>query len=161
MTHQDGDLCSDTWTEADRGEVQKLPGPIWVVGASGFVGAKLFFSIARIRSDVFAVSDLVESSWRLLHSPYDNRITCDITRMQDVIAAIREHRPRTIFNLAAYGGYARQNAVAQIHTINYLGTLNLVTALRDAGCEAFVQAGTSSEYGLNCAGPKESTRLRR
>jgi polyisoprenyl-phosphate glycosyltransferase len=159
MTHQDGDLCSDTWTEADRGEAQKLPGPIWVIGASGFVGAKLFLSIARIRSDVFAVSDLVESSWRLLHSPYDNRITCDITRMQDVNAAIREHRPRTIFNLAAYGGYARQNAVAQIHTINYLGTLNLVTALRDAGCEAFVQAGTSSEYGLNCAGPKESASL--
>jgi hypothetical protein len=53
MTHKDGDLCSDTWTEADREEVQKLLGPIWVVGASGFVGAKLFFSLARIRSDVF------------------------------------------------------------------------------------------------------------
>jgi nucleoside-diphosphate-sugar epimerase/glycosyltransferase involved in cell wall biosynthesis len=159
MTHQNGDLCSDTWTEADREEVQKLPGPIWVVGASGFVGAKLFFSIARIRSDVFAVSDLAESSWRLLHSPYDNRITCDITRMQDVNATVRKHRPRTIFNLAAYGGYERQNAVAQIHKVNYLGTLNLVTALRDVGCEAFVQAGTSSEYGLNCAGPDESAPL--
>ena len=159
MTHQNGDLCSDTWTEADREEVQKLPGPIWVVGASGFVGAKLFFSIARIRSDVFAVSGLAESSWRLLHSPYDNRITCDITRMQDVNATLRKHRPRTIFNLAAYGGYERQNAVAQIHKVNYLGTLNLVTALRDVGCEAFVQAGTSSEYGLNCAGPDESAPL--
>lgn len=106
ITHQDGDLCSDTWTEADREEVQKLPGPIWVVGASGFIGAKLFFSIARTRSDVFAVSDLVESSWRLLHSPYGNRIACDITRMQDVNAAIRKHRPRTIFNLATYGGYS-------------------------------------------------------
>ncbi len=159
MTHQDGDLCSDTWTEADREEVQKLPGPIWVVGASGFIGAKLFFSLARTRSDVFAVSDLVESSWRLLHSPYGNRIACDITRMQDVNAAIRKHRPRTIFNLAAYGGYERQNVAAQIHTVNYMGTLNLVTALRDAGCDAFVQAGTSSEYGLNCAGPDESAPL--
>jgi Nucleoside-diphosphate-sugar epimerases len=40
-----------------------------------------------------------------------------------------------------------------------MGTLNLVTALRDAGCDAFVQAGTSSEYGLNCAGPDESASL--
>lgn len=159
MTHQDRDLCSDTWTEPDREEVQKLPGPIWVVGASGFVGAKLFFSIARVRSDVFAVSDLVESSWRLLHSPYGNRIACDITRLQDVNVAVRKNRPRTIFNLAAYGGYERQNSAAQIHTVNYLGTLNLVTALRDAGCDAFVQAGTSSEYGLNCAGPDESASL--
>jgi len=159
MTHQVGDLCSDTWTTTDREEVQKLPGPIWVIGASGFVGAKLFFSIARIRSDVFGVSDLIENSWRLLHSPYDRRITCDITRMQDVTAAVRKHRPRTIFNLAAYGGYERQDAAAQIHTVNYLGTLNLVTALRDVGCDAFVQAGTSSEYGLNCAGPDESASL--
>src|SRR4029453_6658315 len=101
MTHQDGHLCSDTWTEADREEVQKLPGPIWVVGASGFVGAKLFFSIARIPSDVFWVSNLGERSWALLPSPYDNRITCDITRMQDVNPAVRKHRPRTIFNLGA------------------------------------------------------------
>src|SRR5207244_6937110 len=88
ITHQDGDLCSDTWTEVDREDVQKLSGPIWVVGASGFIGAKLFFSLARTRSDVFAVSDLVESSWRLLHSPYGNRIACDITRMQDVYDSI-------------------------------------------------------------------------
>jgi nucleoside-diphosphate-sugar epimerase/glycosyltransferase involved in cell wall biosynthesis len=79
--------------------------------------------------------------------------------MQDVNAAIRKHRPRTIFNLAAYGGYERQNVAAQIHTVNYVGTLNLVTALRDTGCDAFVQAGTSSEYGLNCAGPDESAPL--
>ena len=78
--------------------------------------------------------------------------------MQDVNAAVRKHRPRTIFNLAAYGGYERQNAAARIHTVNYLGTLNLVER-RDAGCDAFVQAGTSSEYGLNCAGPDESASL--
>src|SRR5438034_7094345 len=113
ITHQDGDLCSDTWTEADREEVQKLPGPIWVVGASGFIGAKLFFSIARTRCDVFAVSDLVESSWRLLHSPYDNRIACDITRMQDVNAAVRNKRPRTVLTPTAYGSSYRQNGASQ------------------------------------------------
>ena len=79
--------------------------------------------------------------------------------MWDVNAAIRKNRPRTIFNLAAYGAYERQSAVAQIHTVNYIGTLNLITALRDTGCDAFVQAGTSSEYGLNCAGPTESAPL--
>ena len=129
ITHQDCDLCSDTWTNADREEAQDLQGPIWVVGASGFIGAKLFFSLARIRPDVFAVSDLVESSWRLLHFPHANRITCDITRIQQVNAAVRKNRPRTIFNLAGYGGYERQNTAAQIHTVNYMGTLNLVTSL--------------------------------
>jgi dolichol-phosphate mannosyltransferase len=79
--------------------------------------------------------------------------------MADVDAAVRKNRPQTIFNLAAYGAYERQSAVAQIHKVNYIGTLNLITVLRDTGCDAFVQAGTSSEYGLNSAGPAESAAL--
>ena len=81
FTHRDADLWFDTWTEADREEARKLRGPIWVVGGSGFIGSKLFFSLARIRSDVFAVSKRVESSWRLLHSSYGNAVSCDITQI--------------------------------------------------------------------------------
>ncbi len=65
----------------------------------------------------------------------------------------------TVFNLAAYGGYARQVDVEKIHKTNYFGTLNLLRALGDTGCRAFVQAGSSSEYGLNCRFPDESSEL--
>jgi nucleoside-diphosphate-sugar epimerase/glycosyltransferase involved in cell wall biosynthesis len=153
------DLWTDTWTEAEREEARKLQGPIWVVGASGFIGAKLFFSLARLRSDVFAVSRQVESSWRLLHCPYGNRIALDITVPQEVDDAVKRHRPRTVFNLSAYGAYERQNAVRRIHHVNYTGTLNLVQSLTETGCDAFVQAGTSSEYGYNCTAPVESAEL--
>ncbi len=138
---------------------RKLRGPIWVVGGSGFIGAKLVFSLARIRSDVFAVSKRVESSWRLLHSSHGNTVPCDITQKRDVAAAVLEHQPKTIFNLAAYGAYERQSAPDQIHAVNYTGTLHLIQALLETGCDAFVQAGSSSEYGFNCAGPSEFARL--
>lgn len=153
------DLWADNWTEADREQARRLQGPIWVVGASGFIGAKLFFSLSRLRPDVFAVSRQVETSWRLLHCPYPNRITLDITAARDVDAAVKTHRPRTVFNLSAYGAYERQNTAARIHQVNYNGTFNLITALLESGCDAFVQAGTSSEYGLNCAAPAESAAL--
>lgn len=153
------DLWTDNWSEADREEACRLQGPVWVVGASGFIGAKLFFSLARLRPDVFAVSRQVESSWRLLHCPYPNRVTLDVTLPREVEAAVRKHRPRTVFNLSAYGAYERQNVPGRIHEVNYTGTLNLITALFESGCDAFVQAGTSSEYGLNCAGPAESDAL--
>jgi nucleoside-diphosphate-sugar epimerase/glycosyltransferase involved in cell wall biosynthesis len=153
------DLWTDTWTEADCEEARKLQGPIWVVGASGFIGAKLFFSLSRLRSDVFAVSRQVESSWRLLHCPYGNRLTLDITVPQEVDDAVKRHRPRTIFNLSAYGSYERQSDARRIHQVNYNGTLNLLHALTETGCDAFVQAGTSSEYGVNCAAPAESAEL--
>lgn len=153
------DLWADNWTNEEREQARRLQGPIWVVGASGFIGAKLFFSLSRLRPDVFAVSRQVETSWRLLHCPYPNRLTLDITSARDVDAAVKKHRPRTVFNLSAYGAYERQNTPARIHDVNYNGTLNLVTALQESGCDAFVQAGTSSEYGLNCAGPAETALL--
>jgi len=153
------DLCSDNWTEADREEARKLQGPIWVVGASGFIGAKLFFSLSQVRQDVFAVSRQVESSWRLLHSPFLNRITLDVTNRHEVEATVKKHRPRTVFNLSAYGAYERQNIPGRIHEVNYIGTLNLITCLLESGCDAFVQAGTSSEYGLNCTAPEETANL--
>lgn len=153
------DLWTDNWSEADREDARRLQGPIWVLGASGFIGANLFFSLSRLRPDVFAVSRQVESSWRLLHGPYPNRIALDITQPHQVAAAIKKYRPRTVFNLSAYGAYERQNAPDRIHEVNYAGTLNLIQALLESGCDAFVQAGTSSEYGLNCAGPVESGTL--
>lgn len=153
------DLWTDNWSEADREDARRLQGPIWVLGASGFIGANLFFSLSRLRPDVFAVSRQVESSWRLLHAPYPNRIALDITQPHEVAAAIKKYRPRTVFNLSAYGAYERQNAPDRIHKVNYAGTLNLIQALLESGCDAFVQAGTSSEYGLNCAGPVESGAL--
>jgi dolichol-phosphate mannosyltransferase len=154
------DLWSDCWTDAEREEARRLQGPVWVVGASGFIGAKLFFSLARLRPDVFAVSRQVENSWRLLHCPYGNRLTLDLTQAQEVDAAVKKHRPRTVFNLSAYGAYERQNVARRIHGVNYLGALNLIQSLMETGCDAFVQAGTSSEYGFNCTAPAESGELR-
>jgi nucleoside-diphosphate-sugar epimerase/glycosyltransferase involved in cell wall biosynthesis len=150
------DLWTDNWTEDDREQARKLQGPIWVVGGSGFIGAKLFFSLSRLRPDVYAVSRHVEASWRLLHCPYPNRIALDVTQAREVVAAVKKYRPRTVFNLSAYGAYERQNVAEYIHEVNYTGTLNLIQALTDVGCDAFVQAGTSSEYGVNSAGPAES-----
>lgn len=152
-------ICSDVWNESDSKDAANLPGPIWVVGASGFIGAKLFFSLAQRREDVFAVSKRVEASWRLPHAPFGRHIPCDITLKRDLHAAVQKYRPRTVFNLAAYGAYERQSSAEQIHLVNYIGTLNLINALREAGCDAFVQAGSSSEYGFNCAAPKETDQL--
>jgi len=158
-TLENSPLWSDIWTQADRDEARALQGPIWVVGASGFIGAKLFFSLSQLRDDVYAISHHVDSSWRLLHSPFGNRLALDITNSGAVRDAIATHVPRTVFNLAAYGAYERQNDARRIHAVNYTGTLNLILSLLDAGCDAFVQAGSSSEYGLNCAGPSENDSL--
>ena len=44
--------------------IRDLRGPILVLGASGFVGANLYRTIAAVRTDVFAVVQN-DKSWRL------------------------------------------------------------------------------------------------
>jgi nucleoside-diphosphate-sugar epimerase/glycosyltransferase involved in cell wall biosynthesis len=152
-------LYSDTWNETTIEEAKKLAGPILIVGASGFIGSKMFFSLSKHRDDVFACSRYPENSWRMssLKSPHFR--SADITEYEKIKSLILNLKPRTIFNMSAYGGYARQKDVDKIHMTNYFGTLNLIRALLETGCDAFVQSGSSSEYGLNSAGPSENDEL--
>lgn len=152
-------IYSDNWTEKETVEAENLIGPILVVGAAGFIGSKLFFSLSRCRNDVFACSKNAKQSWRLSGVNTEKLINLDILDYANLKRLIQQLRPQTVFNLAAYGAYSRQTDAERIHLTNYIGTLNLIRALMETGCSAFVHAGTSSEYGLNCSGPDENSEL--
>ena len=152
-------IYSDIWTQETIEDVKKLSGPILIVGASGFIGAKLYFSLNKIRDDVYACSKNPLNCWRLINVHSPKIMNVDITDFEALKSAISTIRPMTVFNLAAYGAYARQSDTDRIHQTNYIGTLNLLRALSDTGCSAFVQAGTSSEYGLNSKFTDENGEL--
>lgn len=156
-------LYADEWTPELERDVANLAGPILVVGASGFIGAKLFFSLARRRKDVYAASRAPFASWRFSRLPsfVEERqlVQLDLTQEASVTQVLGRLKPRTVFNLSAYGAYERQQQTRRIHEVNYTGTLNLVLGLQDIGCDAYVHAGSSSEYGLNCTFPSESSEL--
>lgn len=154
------DLFSDVWSKTIDEEVKGLAGPILVVGASGFIGSKLYFSLAKRRDDVFAASRNASQSWRLATTAKtDHCIDLDILDLENLKNRLETLKPKTVFNLSAFGAYSRQSDAVKIHETNYTGTLNLILALQEVGCEAFVQAGTSSEYGLNCTNSRESDEL--
>ncbi|MEI8173434.1 MAG: NAD-dependent epimerase/dehydratase family protein [Deltaproteobacteria bacterium] len=156
-------LFINTLTEQDKSEILKLQGPILIVGASGFIGSNLFFALALVRNDVYGASPQIDRNWRLLHWITEDKrehfISLDITSPQDVRDCIEKLKPRTVFNLSAHGAYERQHDGYRIHQVNYIGTFNLMQTLFEKGCQAFVQAGTSSEYGLNCEAPSEDSAL--
>jgi polyisoprenyl-phosphate glycosyltransferase len=152
-------LYSDQWAEPVVGEAKKLAGPILIVGASGFIGAKMFFNLRKHREDVFGCARYLENSWRFSNLRSSQLLSLDIADYDRVKSVILHLKPRTVFNMSAYGGYARQKDVDKIHLTNYIGTLNLIRALSETGCDAFVQSGSSSEYGLNSAGPSEDDEL--
>jgi len=149
-------LYKDTWSPDIIEEVKKMQGPILIVGVAGFIGASLFYTLRKYRPDVYGCSRNPQSNWRFANQEQKNISHIDITDFDNVKLLIDHLKPMTIINFAAYGAYSRQVDAERIHQTNYIGTLHLLRALADTGCAAFIQAGSSSEYGLNCTAPSEA-----
>jgi nucleoside-diphosphate-sugar epimerase/glycosyltransferase involved in cell wall biosynthesis len=142
-----------------RDKIEKLKGPVFVFGASGFIGANLFNDIFKIRKDCYAVTHDATKAWRLklLNVPFENIIHCDILSDNSIKEVFEKYKPQTVFNLAAYGAYSKQNNVNLTYETNVLGTVNILqNCTRDM---VYIHAGSSSEYGFNCTSPKETDRV--
>lgn len=140
-------------------DVQQLRGPILVFGASGFIGCNLLLRLLATRSDVFAVTHNPRSAWRLRLANVESSrmLYCDVTYRNSVRELLTSTQPGTIFDLSAYGAYARQDDVSLIYTTNVLGCVNILEECTPD--TVYVHGGSSSEYGRNCSGPAETDQL--
>ncbi len=127
-----------------------------VTGGTGFVGAALARRLVRDGHDVHLLVRRQHDPWRLVDLLGDcQRHEVDLTDEQRVGSLLDELRPDWVFHLAAYGAYSWQTDVTQIVRTNVLGTTALVQACLKVGVEAFVNAGSSSEYGFKDHAPAE------
>jgi len=136
-------------------EVLKLEGPIVIFGAGGFIGANLMRQILKYRKDVFAVTSKPFIPWRLDDLDHNHILHCNIIKKYEIERLFEEHKFNTIFDLAAYGAYAKQNNTELTYQTNIIGLLNILEVTSAFNIKAFVHAGSSSEYGLNCKAPQE------
>ena len=132
--------------------ISKLDGPILVTGAGGFIGAALMKSLLAVRSDVFGVAR--KKNWRISEKELDHVYFINLENSSELVNCLDEIMPRTIFNLSAHGAYPDQNNFESITRINLNSTKWIADWCSSNQC-GLVQAGTSSEYGANCAGPSE------
>jgi nucleoside-diphosphate-sugar epimerase len=137
-------------------KIHQLKGPIFVFGASGFIGANLFKDIFSVRKDVYALTHDATKAWRLklLDVPFENIVHCDILSNNSVEQIFEQYKPRTIFNLAAYGAYSKQKNINLTYETNVIGTVNILESCTDE--TVYIHAGSSSEYGFNCTSPRET-----
>ncbi len=145
--------------EEIKEKIQRLQGPIFIFGASGFIGANLLNTILKFRNDCYAITHNPRSAWRLrlLEIPSEKILHCDINYKKSVESIFKEYNPKTIFNLSAYGAYSKQNNTSLIYETNIIGVVNILECCKDI--KAYIHAGSSSEYGLNSANPKEEDAL--
>jgi dolichol-phosphate mannosyltransferase len=144
-----------------REEIKKLKGPILVFGAGGFIGINLLQTLLQQRKDVYGISQNPKNNWRFIATqiPLAHLLGCDITEITQVERVIQKIKPQTIFNLAAYGSYSKQEEYKKIYPTNFNSAIDIIEIAKIYGFSAYIYSGSQSEYGLNCAGPKEQTEL--
>jgi nucleoside-diphosphate-sugar epimerase len=84
------------------------------------------------------------------------RHALDIADDAAVRAAIARVRPEWVFHLAVHGAYSWQTDLRRMIDTNVVGTVNVLEACVGRDVEAFVNTGSSSEYGFKAYPPAES-----
>ena len=131
-----------------------------LTGGAGFVGANL---ARRLLADGCEVHLLVRpdsQSWRIESIRRDVHVhAIDLTQAETVEKVVRVAAPEWVFHLAAHGSYSSQTDLDRMIQTNLAGTARLVEACARTGFEAFVHAGSSSEYGFKEHAPGEEDWL--
>jgi len=130
-----------------------------LTGGTGFVGANLARRLLDLGHEVHLLVRPRRRSWRL--AGLEDRVRLHEADLGDegaVAAAARAAGADWVFHLAAHGAYSFETDIREMVRTNVAGTVNLLEAVRATGFEAFVNAGSSSEYGLQDHPPAEDER---
>lgn len=129
-----------------------------LTGATGFVGANLARFALGQGHEVHLLVRPQHQRWRIAEIAAQCVLhEVDLLDAQSVDSVLSSIRPHWVFHLAAYGAYSSQMDVRRMISTNLVGTVNLVEASLAAEVEAFVHAGSSSEYGYKSSPPREDT----
>lgn len=114
------------------------------------MGAHVLAALSEGRDDVIGFGTRSDP-WRLREAP---NLRYEAVHPGGLVAFLDRHRPRTIINLAAAGAYPFQTDSYRIPDVN-VGLVDELARWAADNSSVLIHAGSSSEYGTNCAGPAE------
>ncbi len=122
---------------------------ILVTGAAGFIGANLARFFLKEGAQVSILTRKESNKWRIkdILKSLDERCV-DILEYDKLEKTVRAIRPEIVLHTAVWGGYHFQQDTEKIMKVNVLGTCHMARACLKTGFQAFINTGSSSEYGL-------------
>ena len=149
-------------------ELNAMPFTWLVTGAAGFIGSNLVEKLLRWNQKVIGIDNFstghkenltqvfeVVGADKAKNFTFFPETICDMSTCQKAMKGVD-----VVLHQAAIGSVPR-SIVDPIFssTTNIMGTLNLLTAAKDAGVKRFVYASSSSVYGDHPALPKKEENL--
>lgn len=133
---------------------------ILITGATGFVGACLTENLVKEGNEVHIIARQTSNMWRLKKVKNELAIhEVDLRDGDKVETLINEVKPENIYHLATYGAYYYQDNIKKTIDSNITGTINLINAAVKQDFNAFINIGSSSEYGTKSDRMKEDMVL--
>ena len=133
---------------------------VLMTGGTGFVGANLARRLLHDGHELHLLIRPAHNAWRIEPIRRDVHLhTVDLTDADGLARVVTDVRPEWVFHVAAHGAYSWQTDVSCMVRVNIEGTIGLVEACLRTGFEAFVNTGSSSEYGFKDHAPAETELL--
>ncbi len=127
-----------------------------ITGAAGFVGANVARLLHARGEDVHVLVRAESDPWRIADLGIQ-RHTAGLDSMETIGRVLRDVQPTCLIHFAAYGGYlGRQVDERLMFETNVLGTWRLLQAAEAIPYRAFLNIGSSSEYGRKTAPMSEA-----
>lgn len=131
-----------------------------LTGATGFIGSNLARRLLRDGHELHLLVRPSYKSCRIEEIRDDMRLhEVDLGNEKVLTDVVGKIQADWVFHLSAHGAYSTQKNLRKIVQTNIVGTLNLVEACLKTGFEAFINTGSSSEYGFKDHAPSETEWL--
>jgi len=130
---------------------------ILVVGGSGFIGHRLVSRLAQEGADIVSVG--VSEGKRVDVFPNVRHIRIDLQAREELDRNFPKGLFTYVFNLGGYIDHSSfQVGGRSVINVHYVGTLNLLEKVFSPKLKAFIQIGSSDEYGITSSPQKEVIR---
>lgn len=122
---------------------------VLVTGAEGFIGSHLVKRLLQEGALVHALVRKGSSRWRI-EGCLDRLAVAetDITDPASLRSIVSPLKPQVVFHLAALVDVSRSwELIAPLAQTNIMGTIHLLSAVKESPLDAFIHTSSSEEYG--------------